>query len=170
MPTFSSFAAFGQAIDKMEKSIENDRKLWALGMAKRAQAIAEAAASADLGGDPKFSGWKPPLSTQLKSITDGVAMIPTRSSAGPWTVAERGRHQGNAGGFSGPGINRKSGLTSRTKSGGLRKVRTVSGKRWNGTTKGFHTATKAVDRMQVELTPIAEKAVHQTIIRHFDVD
>lgn len=170
MPSFSSFAEFGQAVERMADAIERDRKLWALAMGKRAQAIAEQAASGDLGGDPKFSGWKPPLDTQLKSIEGGVVLMPTRSSAGPWTVAERGRNQGNASGFSGPGINKKTGVTSRTKSGGVRKTRAVGGKRWNGVTKGFHTATKAIDRMESELTPIADKAVHQTIIRHFDVD
>lgn len=170
MATFSSFAEFGQAIAKMEADIERDRKVWALEMGKRAQSIAEAAASADLGGDPKFSGWKPPLDTHLKVIEGGVVLMPTRSSAGPWTVAERGRNQGNASGFSGPGINRKTGATARTKSGGVRKTRATGGKRWNGTTKGKQTASQAVAKMESELTPIAERAVHKTIIRHFDVD
>lgn len=169
MPTFKSFDEFGKALERMEKDIESKSKLLAREMGIKAQGIAEAAASADLGGDPKFSGWKPTLDTKLFTIRTGVVVAPTRSGAGPWTVAEFGRHNGNAGGFSGPGVNRKTGLTSRTKSGGLRKVQASKGKRWNGHTKAFHTADKAVKRMEIELTPIAAKGVKVIMVRHFDV-
>ena len=169
MATFSSFKEFGATVDKMNKAIERDRKLWAMEMAKRAQAIATAQASRDLGGDPKFSGWKPPLDTQIKPKPYGAVLLPTKSGAGPWTVAEFGRHRGNAGGFSGPGINRKTGKTARTKSGGLRKVRSVKGKRWNGTTDPKHTATEAVGHMDRELPQIAAKGVLRTQRRYFDV-
>ena len=169
MATFSSFKDFAATVDQMNKAIERDRKLWALEMAKRAQAIATAQASADLGGDPKFSGWKPPLDTHIKPTDTGAVLLPTRSGAGPWTVANQGRHNGNAGGFSGPGINRRTGVTARTKSGGIRKVRSVKGKRWNGVTKGFRTADKAVALMEHELPVIAEKGVLRTQRRYFDV-
>lgn len=170
MTTFKSFKEFGATVEKLNKAIERDRKLWALEMAKRAQEIAEAQASADLGGDPKFSGWKPPLDTHIKPIPTGAVLLPTRSGAGPWTVANQGRHTGNAGGFSGPGVNRSTGLTARTKSGGLRKVRSTKGKHWNGATKGFHTADKAVAKMEHELPVIADKGVLRTQRRFFDVD
>ena len=172
MPTFRSFAEFGQALDKMANEIERSAKAKITrDMAQRAAKIAESAASADLGGDPKFSHWKPMLDTQIKAGRDGSSILmPTRSGAGPWTVAQFGRHQGNAGGFAGPGINRKSGNTSRTKSGGLRKVRSVKGKRWNGTTDPKHTADKAVRRMEAELPKIAEDGIRRVMQRHFDVD
>jgi hypothetical protein len=173
MATFKSFAEFGQAMERMQKDLERDTKLYARAMAERAQSIAHAEAVADLGGDAAFSGWRRGspigLVTQLKTIPTGVAMIPTRASAGPWTVANQGRNQGNASGFSGPGINVRTGKTSRTKSGALRKVRARSAKRWNGTTSPKHTADRAVQRMDKELFPIAEKAVKRTIVRHFDV-
>lgn len=170
MPTFKSFADFGDALDKMAKDIERESKTRiASEMAKRAQAIAETQASADLGGDPKFSGWKPPLGTHIKPIKTGMLVLPTRSGAGPWTVANQGRNQGNASGFSGPGISKKSGLTKKLKSGGVGKVKAFKSKRWNGTTKGKHTADKAVARMERELYPIAEIQIRKIEQRHFDV-
>lgn len=138
-------------------------------MGERAQKIAHESAAADLGGDAKFSGWKPPLDTHLKFKAGATIMLPTRSGAGPWTVAERGRNQGNAGGFSGPGIG-KSGQTSRNKSGALRKVRAFKSKRWNGTTKGKQTASKAVARIEKEVLPIAQHGIRKALVRHFDVD
>ena len=155
----------------MADEIENaTRRKITRAQGELAQRIARASASADLGGDPKFSGWKPELDTQLKTTAKGdTIMTPTRSSAGPWTVAEFGRHQGNAGGFAGPGINRRSGLTSRTKSGGLRKVRGVKGKRWNGVTAGKGTASKAGVRIDRDTQQIAEAEIRRTISRHFDV-
>jgi len=138
-------------------------------MAKAAQKIATRAASADLGGDPKFSGWAPTLDTQIKGIRNGAILMPTRSSAGPWTVAEFGRNQGGSSGFQGPGINRKSGQTSRTKSGGLRKVRSFKAKRWNGYTRGKSTASTAEAIMERELPKIAEKAALKVTRKHFDV-
>ncbi len=170
MATFKSFKEFGATVEAMNKAIERDRKLWALEMAKRAQEIATAQASADLGGDPKFSGWKPPLDTHIKPTDTGAVLLPTRSGAGPWTVANQGRHTGNAGGFSGPGINRKTGHTARTKSGGVRKVKAGKGRRWNGVTKGFHTADHAVAKMERELPRIGERGLLRTERRYFDVD
>lgn len=170
MPTFKSFGAFGAELDQVVATMEREaRARITRPMGERAQKIAEAAASADLGGDPKFSGWKPVLETQLKDGRDGsTILMPTRSSAGPWTVAERGRNHGNAGGFSGPGIG-KSGFTSRTKSGGLRKVRAFKAKRWNGYTDPKRTASEAVTRMERELPKIAEDGVRRILQRHFDV-
>lgn len=139
-------------------------------MGLAAQVIASHAASADLGGDPKFSGWAPKLDTQLKTTAFGATVLtPTRSSAGPWTVAEFGRNQGNARGFSGPGINIRTGKTSRTKTGGLRTVRSRRASRWNGVTQPKHTATDAIVRMDAELPRIAEVGVRRVLQKHFDV-
>lgn len=169
MPTFSSFEEFGSAFEQMIKAIERDKKLWALEMGKKAQSIADAQARADLGGDAKFSGWKPTLDTKLKPFATGVAMTPSKTGAGPWTVAEFGRHHGNGAGFSGPGIGKK-GLTKKLKSGGVGKVKAVKGKRWNGYTDPKSTASKAIARMESELPPIAAKGLRATELRHFDVD
>jgi hypothetical protein len=170
MATFSSFGEFGDAVQKMGTDLERESRLTiAREMGNKAQQVAEREASADLGGDPKFSGWAPRLDTQLKQIATGIVMMPTRTSAGPWTVAQFGRHQGNAGGFSGPGINRKTGTTSRTKSGGLRKVRKTKGKRWNGVTKGKGTADRAFAQIENDVEPIANKGTRKIIARRFDV-
>ena len=172
MATFTSFAEFGRALEAMEKEIEANTVEIAGVMAKKAQSIAAAEANADIGGS--FSGWRRSnpieLDTKLKKIKNGVVMTPTRASSGPWTVAESGRNHGNAGGFAGPGINRSTGLTARTKSGNLRKVRAVKAKRWNGYTDPKHTASRAVDRMERELDPIAELGIRRVEMRHFDVD
>lgn len=172
MPSWSSLDAFGADVKKMVRDLERkEAKRITREMAEKAQQIAEAAASRDLGGDPKFSGWAPTLDTQIKPSRDGLGhvIMPTRSSAGPWTVAEFGRNQGNASGFAGPGINRSTGLTARTKSGGIRRQRMRKAKRWNGVTRGKGTASDAVSRMDRELPRIAEREVRRVIARQFDV-
>ncbi len=135
----------------------------------RAKRLARQAAALDLGGDPKFSGWAPTLDTQYRSLrkgAPGVVVMPTRTSAGPWTVAERGRNQGETGMMQGPGVNRKTGMTARTKSGGLRKVRATQSKRWNGTTAGKNTASDAVALFRRDLLPVIEKGIAQLTRKH----
>lgn len=172
MPAFSSFKDFGAAVERMEKDIEANTVRIAKEMAEKAQRIASGEANSAIGGS--FSGWKRGnpigLDTKLKTIKNGVVMTPTRTSAGPWTVGEKGRHNGNAGGFSGPGINHKTGATGRTKSGGLRKVGARRGKRWNGSTAGKHIASNAVAAFERQLNPIAERGILKVELRHFDVD
>ena len=171
MASFRSFAAFGAELDKLQREFDRvERARITRLMGERAQAIAEQAASRDLGGDPKFSGWAPRLDTELVTKSDGSTLIgPTRSSAGPWTVAESGRNQGNARGFFGPGVNVRTGLTSRTKTGAVRKVRVRKGRRWNGYTTGKGTASDATARMERELPLIAEAGVRRVLVKHFDV-
>lgn len=165
-----TFASFATKLTKFTNAF-SDPELKAVmnKVGVNAKKIATAEASADLGGDPKFSGWTPTLDVRFDHIGEGrISFHPSRSGAGPWTVAERGRNQGNAGGFSGPGISRSTGLTSRTKSGGLRKVRATTGKRWNGVTRGKHTATAALARIDRETPPIIEAAVAKTVRKLFD--
>lgn len=169
MATFKSFKEFGTAFEAMTKEIEQDRKLWALEMAKRAESIGKAEASKDLGGDLKFTHWAPKWDTHIKPTATGAVMLPTKSGAGVITVANQGRHNG-ASGFSGPGINAKTGVTKKLKSGGVGKVKAFKGKHWNGSTKGMGTADRAVARMEHELYPIAEKGLTRTEMRHFDID
>jgi hypothetical protein len=171
VPTFRSFADFGAAVASLGRELEtSERAKITRDMAEKAQDIARRAASADLGGDPKFSGWAPPLDTRIRRLTSGDhLMTPTGRSAGPWTVAEQGRNQGGSSGFAGPGINRTTGLTARTKSGALRKVRGARSRRWNGYTQGKNTASDAVARMERELPPVAERGVRRAIRKRFDV-
>jgi hypothetical protein len=159
-----TFASFGRKLDLFAKGLQDPELRQVMAKVGHvAQRAATRAASSDLGGDPKFSGWKPTLDTKVEHIGEGRIQIrPTRSSAGPWTVAEQGRNQGNSGGFAGPGVNRRTGATSRTKSGRLRKVRQGS-KRWNGRTAGKGTASKAEAQMERETPPIFDAAVREAI-------
>lgn len=176
MRTFSSPAEFARELDEMDRNLATKTALQATrAQAQLAQKIATAVAAADLGGDPRFSGWRPELETRIKPIRGGKGvghvLLPTRISAGPWTVAERGRNQGDGGGgaFFGPGVNRRTGETARTKAGRVRKVRAVKARRWNGRTQPKFTATKAVAQMDKQLPPIADKLATRQMRRHFDV-
>ena len=172
MPTFDSLAAFERELAKFGKELEKvERQRITEEQAKAMQAIATRVASADLGGDPKFSGWAPTLDTQLKTLRDGATLLtPTRISAGPWTVAEFGRNQGNASGFAGPGLNTRTGNTARKNDGSLRKVRQRKAKRWNGYTRGKETATKARQEAERVVEEIAVKGLRRTTRKYFDVD
>ena len=171
MPNFVSMDAFSRELGKMNAEIERRKRKEITGpMAQEAQKIAAVEVSRDLGGDIKFSGWAPALVTQVKFTSTGAAVVhPTRTSAGPFTVAESGRNQGNAAGFSGPGVNRRTGATSRTKSGGIRKQRARGAKRWNGVTRGCGTSSRAVAVMEKKMPKVAEDGVRKVMVRHFDV-
>jgi hypothetical protein len=175
VPTWKSFAEYGLTLEAWERDMTGpEQRKVTRAMGVEAQRIASRAAVGDLGGDRAFGGWnrgRPiPLDTRLRPGRDAATILsPTRSSAGPWTVAEFGRNQGNAGGFSGPGINRRTGITSRTKSGGIRGVRARRSRRWNGATAGKGTASDAVAEIGRKLPPIADKAVLRVMRKRFDV-
>lgn len=173
MPSWSSMAAFGADLAGLEAELTGpeQRRITRL-MGREAQQIADRQAQRDLGGDRAFSGWNRgapiPLATHLKTTrSDGTVLLP--KFPGGWTVAEQGRNQGNASGFAGPGVNRRTGRTARTKSGALRKVRAVQGRRWNGTTAGKGTATEATADMARKLPLIADREVLKVTRRRFDV-
>lgn len=171
MPTWSSFGAFERDLARLSRDLDQReaRRITKM-MAEKGQEIAERAASADLGGDPKFSGWAPTLDTQVKSKSNGQTwLLPTRSSAGPWTVAERGRNVGETGRFLGPGINVRTGQTRRRKDGTVARQRNRRAKRWNGVTAGKNTATDAVREMDRQLPKIAEGEVRRALRGRFDV-
>lgn len=134
-----------------------------------AKKIAERSARTDVGADLKFSGWAPLLETRYRIVDDGrtVVFTPTRLSAGPWTVADVGRNQGNASGFAGPGVNRSTGETARTKSGNVRKVRATQGRRWNGRTRGFGTAGRVTRTINVSAPRIVDAEMNALIRRTF---
>jgi hypothetical protein len=155
MPT-DTFASFNARVDKLGSSLKDPqlRKLMTeIGV--EAKKLATKAASADLGGDPKFSGRAPTLDTKFDHVGAGrISFHPTGKSAGPWTVAEFGRNQ-----TAGP-----KPLVKLTKGG---KVSKAKGKRWNGRTKGKGTATdalKAIDPMVMKKT---NKHVETSIAKFF---
>jgi hypothetical protein len=166
MATFLSPADFANEISEMERRLAfKTAKLVTKEQAQRGQKIARAAASADLGGDPKFSGWRPELDTRIKPLRSagrvGHVLMPTKFSAGPWTVAEFGRNQ-----TAGPIVRQSSiGLSGRKKRAGRGRYR-----RWNGQTAGKGTASEAVAEMERKLPDIADKEAIRAMRRHFDVD
>ena len=162
-----TFKTYGAKVGRFRKELTSDAVSHALG--KMAKGEAEGAAKADLGGDNKFSGWaRAPLDTRYDIVAPGrISFHPTRRSAGPWTVAESGRNQGNAGGFSGPGANRKTGLTSFTKSGNVRKVRARKSKRWNGRTAGKGTASDALKRIDDKVPGVVDQQVGRAVRKFF---
>ena len=136
--------------------------------------LATRAAAADLGGDAAFSGWggkgggRIPLTVRFTMHGGGSPSLTIHRdgrSAGPWRVAEEGRNQGNAGGFSGPGIGVSSGVTARTKSGAIRKVRARKARRWNGTTAGKGTWTDAVNLMEPKAKALFVKISRDEVAR-----
>lgn len=171
MPSYSSIsgfnAVFGQFTREVETQLGRDATL---AQAKAAQKIAEREARRDVGADLEFSGWDgSKLDTQIKEIKGGHLLAPTRFSAGPWTVAQKGRHaDGGVGRFQGPGLNMRTGRTSRSKKTGAIVVRRRSaGVRWNGMTRGKNTASRARLAMEKELPKVAEEAVVKVTRKHF---
>lgn len=170
MPEFQSIGAFERHVDRFLGELSVDMlKRAGRTMGRQAVRIATEEASRDLGGDPKFSGWAPMLEVRAVEVKPGVVSVrPTKRSAGPWTVANDGRHQGNAGGFAGPGVNRATGQTARTKAGAVRKTRASKRRRWNGTTKGKGTADRAVARMEPMVETVAQVELTKTLVKFFD--
>lgn len=139
MPT-DTFASFGHRIDQFVNGLsggELKAVMTKVGVAAKADAMK--AASADLGGDPKFSGWAPTLDTRFDHVGEGrVSFHPSKKGAGPWTVAESGRHP-------------------------------VRGKkRYNGHTKGKGTATKALAAIEKESPERIEAEVKKALKKAFD--
>ena len=161
-----TFASFNRRVERLQKELTDDALMHDVG--KMAKAEATKAASADLGGDPKFSGWAPILATRYDIIGPGRLLFkPTPKSAGPWTVAESGRNQGNASGFAGPSINRSTGLTSRTQSGAVRRSRGARARKWNGRTQGKNTATDALAAIEPKVPKLVQGHLGRAIRKTF---
>lgn len=152
-----SFAQFESRLKLFIRELEDDKlKAIATKAGNRAKVIATAAASADLGGDPKFSGWAPILETRYDHVSPGAIIFhPTRKSAGPWTVAEFGRHQTAGPQMVGPKL---------TKTGKVSKAKT---KRWNGRTTGKNTASDAMSAIDKEIPKIVDKEVTAAVKKFF---
>ena len=149
-----TFATLAAKVGRLEKELSDDARSHAIG--KMAKEQATRAASADLGGDPKFSGWAPTLDTRYDIIGPGrISFHPSRRSAGPWTVAEHGRNTA-----AGP----KASSSSLTATGRRRKVKA---RRYNGQTKGKQTASDALDLIDKALPKVVDKFVGQAIRKVF---
>ena len=153
--TFAEFNA--RRLDPFIDEIERDRlRTIDKAVGRFAQATAAAEASADLGGDPKFSGWAPKLDTKVRELSPGqVLFTPTRSSAGPWTVAEFGRNSAAGPRMVGPRL---------TKTGRVSKARQ---KRWNGTTQGKGTASRVTAAIDAEVPKIVDAEVGKAVRKFF---
>lgn len=162
---FNSSDAFAREVVEFQRKLERE---YALEMGRRsaieAQKIAKEEASRDLGGDPKFSGWAPELVTQVKQKTSGdTFVIPTKQSAGPWTVAEFGRNSAL-----GPAQLRSGRRQRILKSGRLSSAR-GSRRRNNGSTAGKGTGSRAVSRIEREVADAIAEQFKRQLGRHFDV-
>jgi hypothetical protein len=157
MPT-DTFASFSKRVDVMINGITGPQlKQVMTKLGTDAKKNALSAASADLGGDPKFSGWAPTLDTRFDHVGEGVISFhPTRSGAGPFTVAEFGRHSTAGPPMTGPKI-LKSGKASKAKM-----------KKWNGRTKGKGTASKALAMIEKETPDRIDKEVKKLLKKAFD--
>lgn len=171
MPNFPDLAAFERELGRFEAEFERSAKRKITRQqAEKAQRIAAERFRGRLGGDERMSGWEPTLDTQVRELRDGAALLtPTKTGAGPITVLFQGRNRGETGRLLGPGILR-SGLTARTKSGAVRKVRARQSRRWNGTTDPMMSPEdlrKPFDKAALE---IAEREYRRAQTKHFDVD
>lgn len=145
-----TFASFAAKLGKLEKELGDDSIGHAMG--KEAKKIAEKAASADLGGDPQFSGWRPKLDTRYDIVRPGAIVLHgTRRSAGPWRVAEEGRNQ-----QAGPRL----ADSTMTPTGRRRRGRR---RRWNGQTVGKDTWSDAVSDMDRAIPKVVDKKVRTAI-------
>lgn len=174
MATFSSMDAFGRELERMAVEIRGAQKRRVTGpMADKAQKIIDAQVARDLT-QSDFSGWTRSnpikLTTEQRFGRDNAAIVyPTKTTAGPFTVLDAGRNKGNASGFAGPGVNRRTGLTSRTKAGNIRQQRNRAARRWNGYTSGKGTAGNAAKAIEKAMPDVAEVGVRKVMVRHFDV-
>lgn|GEM_PF-3343804 len=166
MASYNSFAAAAapyRALGQILSGNGPDIRAVNAKVGGRAQQIARRVIAGDLGGDDRFSGWaEAPLAMTYIDATmpgPGIVFHPTRDGAGPTTVATVGRNKGNASGFQGPGANARTGATSRTKSGAVRKVRARKNKRWNGYTQGKGTADKIVAALNSELPEVVATGI-----------
>jgi hypothetical protein len=153
-----TLASFALRVDRFEKSLTDDQIGHALG--KMAKDEATSAASADLGGDPKFSGWAPTLDTRYDIVRRGAILLkPSRRSAGPWTVAEYGRNN------MGPTLSQSSTAQRFTPTGKVSRQRV---KRWNGRTAGKSTATKAITAINAKAPKAVDGHVDKAVRKFFN--
>lgn len=162
-----TFQSLNAKIARLVKELDDDDAVLK-DIGKMAKDEAAEAVRSDIG-DESMSGWprRAPIAVAVRwdIVGKGKLLVKpaSRRSAGPWTVMEQGRNQGNASGFAGPSINRKTGLTSFTKSGAVRKSRGARARRWNGVTQGKGTASDAVAKIEAKVPRMVQTHVPQAI-------
>lgn len=150
-----TFASIGAKVERLKKDMTDDSLSNAMGV--KAKKLADQAASSDLGGDAKFSGWAPKLDTRYDIVGRGrISFKPTRRSAGPWTVAQWGRNSAE-----GPSL-ADSSLTPTGRVSRRKK------KRYNGKTKGKDTADDALVLIDRAMPKVVDAELGRVIRRIFD--
>lgn len=172
MPSFNSFGGAADHFARYRKEWEGSSlNAKAKVVGEMATTMAVDVARQDLGADAAFtggkgrgSGWRPAtnwLQTKAFVRKEGVATVqPTGRSAGPWTVAERGRNAYAV------GDKRSRGMGKRRKDG-TRKERFSTVKGTVGATRGFGTATKAQVVFQRDIPKVIERIVNMTNTDYF---
>jgi len=152
-----TFASFAKRVDTMINGLSGAQlKSVMTEVGVEAKKAAEGAASADLGGDPKFSGWAPTLDTRFDHVGEGrISFHPTKRGAGPWTVAEHGRNSTAGPRMTGPRLTRTG------------RVSNARQKRWNGRTQGKSTASDALAVIEAETPKMIEAAVKKALRKSF---
>lgn len=133
-------------LDRLAKDfagVDGRRDMAEIGL--RLKGEVDRAAERELGSDRSMSGW-----SRSKPIEITGTFRPRNSSVVIFArggqvmrVLESGRHMGDSDLILGPGVNRKTGVTARTKGGKVRKVRATRSRRWNGYTQPKNTWTEA---------------------------
>ncbi|MDO8391062.1 MAG: hypothetical protein Q7V57_11280 [Actinomycetota bacterium] len=143
-----AYHALAKALARLPGEVVPSRAM-SQAVGARLQPLVARAVVNDLG-KTKVSGWAGQEAEGRAVILKGgaVMIVRERRGAGLIRVLDRGRHLGDPGVFQGPGANRKFGTTSRTKSGKVRQVRAVKGKKWNGYTDPQGTWTDALQLMR----------------------
>lgn len=155
-----SLGSYGRKVDGFIGELEAEKlRAMATKVGVKAKQIATDAASADLGGDPAFSGWRPAtnwLATRFDHLEPGVISFhPTKRSAGPWTVAEFGRNRAAGPRMVGPRL---------TKTGKVSKARQ---RRYNGQTEGKGTASDALAKIEPMVPEVVDAEVTKAIRKFF---
>lgn len=170
--------ALAQALLRLPGEVQPSRAM-AQAVGDRLAPLVRQAIVADIG-KPSMRNWPSKGEPEGRAIvlkgeraaefgtarTGGVMIIRDRRGAGMVRLLDRGRNMGQVGrrgvvgGLAqGPGVNRKTGITARTKSGNVRKVKAQAGKRWNGYTQPEHTWADALKLMRAA----APGAVHEFV-------
>lgn len=176
-PHHLAYQALAQALLRLPGEVQPSRAMAKAVGDKLAPLVAQAVRG-DNNGKLSMSGWPDKGEASAFAVvlggkratefgtarTGGVMIIRDRRSAGLVRVLDRGRNLGNTKGytrrgwgevFAGPGVNRATGMTSRTKSGSVRKVKDTTrggygttSKHWNGYTKAERTWEDALKLMR----------------------
>lgn len=174
-------ASVAQQLEQLATVFDEEaKKIIANGIQDTAKVVVESAIRSSVG-DLSMSGWRRgspiPLSSHTGIEKAGIVVRPGTvdrvwaRGLGPMRVLEQGRNHGGASGLHGPGIvrndtkNYSAGETARTKSGRVKKVKAWAAKRWNGTTVGKGTWSKALDGLERQVPQAAQEALFKDSVR-----